>query len=57
MVHHPHPESSVKRVWNNRKDNALHGKMDKLYQKYINDLNDEYTDVEGVVPQCGKNDR
>mmetsp|Transcript_19848 Transcript_19848/g.42703 ORF Transcript_19848/g.42703 Transcript_19848/m.42703 type:complete len:688 (+) Transcript_19848:88-2151(+) len=57
VVHHPHPESSVKRVWNNRKDNALHGKMDKLYQKYINDLNDEYTDVEGVVPQCGKNDR
>ena len=53
-VHHPHPESSVKQVWNDRKKNKLHGKMDKLYLKYIDELEDEYSDVEGVVPQCSK---
>jgi hypothetical protein len=53
-VHHPHPESSVKQVWNNREDNALHGDMDKLYQKYISELEDEYSDIEDIVPQCTK---
>lgn len=52
VVHHPHPESSVKQVWNNPKENALHGKMDKLYRKYITELENEYSDVAGVVPQC-----
>ena len=54
-VHHPHPESNVKQVWNNRKENALHGRMDKLYSKYIDELEDKYTDdVEDIVPQCMK---
>lgn len=53
-MHHPHPESSVKQVWNDRKKNALHGKMDKLYQKYINELEDEYSGVKDVVPECSK---
>jgi len=52
VVHHPHPESSVKQVWNNQKENTLHGKMDKLYRKYIAELENEYADVAGVVPQC-----
>ncbi|KAL7518174.1 hypothetical protein ACHAWX_003026 [Stephanocyclus meneghinianus] len=52
VVHHPHPESSVKQVWNNQKENTLHGKMDKLYRKYITELENEYSDVAGVVPQC-----
>lgn len=51
-VHHPHPESSVKQVWNNKKENELHGKMDKLYSKYVAELKNEYSDVEGVTPQC-----
>ena len=54
-VHHPHPESNVKQVWNNRKENALHGRMDKLYSKYIDELEDKYADdVEDIVPQCVK---
>jgi len=52
VVHHPHPESNVKQVWNDRKKNKLHGEMDRLYAKYIDELEDEYSDVKGVVPEC-----
>jgi len=52
VVHHPHPESNVKQVWNDRKKNKLHGEMDRLYGKYIDELEDEYSDVKGVVPEC-----
>ena len=52
VVHHPHPESNVKQVWNDRKKNNLHGEMDRLYSKYINELKDEYSSVKGVVPEC-----
>lgn len=52
IVHHPHPESSVKQVWNNRKKNSLHRNMDQLYQGYIKELTNEYSDVDSVVPQC-----
>lgn len=51
-VHHPHPESSVKQVWNNWKKNELHQNMDRLYQDYIKGLNDAYSGVENAVPQC-----
>ena len=51
-MHHPHPESNVKQVWNDRKKNKLHGEMDRLYGKYINELEEEYEDVKGVVPEC-----
>jgi len=55
VVHHPHPESSVKQVWNNsRQKNSLHRNMDQLYQGYIEELADEYSDVENKVPQCSK---
>jgi len=53
VVHHPHPESSVKMVWNDRKKNSLHRTMDKLYEGYIKELADEYSDVDNAVPQCG----
>ena len=53
VVHHPHPESSVKQVWNNRKKNSLHHTMDQLYAGYIKELADEYSDVNDAVPQCG----
>lgn len=52
VVHHPHPESSVKMVWNDRKKNSLHRTMDKLYDQYIKELADEYSDVDNAVPQC-----
>ncbi|KAL7549744.1 hypothetical protein ACHAWF_013010 [Thalassiosira exigua] len=53
VVHHPHPESSVKQVWNDKKKNSLHQNMDVLYhRKYLKELGDEYGGVEGVVPQC-----
>eukprot|EP00956_Cyclotella_meneghiniana_P035108 scaffold111476_cov58-Cyclotella_meneghiniana.AAC.1 len=54
-VHHPHPESNVKQVWNNKKENKLHGTMDKLYLKYITELEGVYdSDDIQVVPQCSK---
>ncbi|KAL7535982.1 hypothetical protein ACHAXR_006846 [Thalassiosira sp. AJA248-18] len=52
VVHHPHPESSVKQVWNDRKKNSLHHNMDHLYQDYIKELTGEYSHVDNVVPQC-----
>lgn len=57
VIHHPHPESSVKQVWNNKKKNSLHRNMDELYQAYINEeLTDEYSQTKArennVVPQC-----
>jgi len=52
VVHHPHPESSVKRVWNDKNKNKLHKNMDKLYVQYLAELKDEYSDTKGVVPQC-----
>lgn len=52
VVHHPHPESSVKQVWNDQKKNLLHHEMDQLYRNYIKELTQEYSDVENVVPQC-----
>lgn len=52
VVHHPHPESSVKQVWNDKKKNSLHRTMDKLYEGYIKELENEYSDVHDAVPQC-----
>ena len=52
IVHHPHPESSVKQVWNDKKKNSLHRNMDQLYHDYIQELTHEYSDVKNVVPQC-----
>lgn len=55
-MHHPHPESNVKQVWNNKKENKLHGTMDKLYLKYLTELEEEYPDTDDIqiVPQCSK---
>ncbi|KAL3808071.1 hypothetical protein ACHAXA_006624 [Cyclostephanos tholiformis] len=52
VVHHPHPESRVKQVWNDKKKNSLHQTMDKLYEGYIKELADEYSDVGNAVPRC-----
>lgn len=52
VVHHPHPESNVKHVWNDWKKNKLHGKMDSLYRAYLDELEEEYSNVKGVVPEC-----
>ncbi len=52
IVHHPHPESLVKQVWNDKKRKSLHRNMDQLYHDYIQELTQEYSDVDNVVPQC-----
>jgi hypothetical protein len=52
VIHHPHPESEVKQVWNDKKTNALHHAMDTLYTGYIKELNTLYSNVHDVVPQC-----
>jgi hypothetical protein len=52
VVHHPHPESNVKHVWNDWKKNKLHGEMDSLYREYLDELEEEYSNVKGVVPEC-----
>jgi len=52
VVHHPHPESIVKQVWNDKKTNVLHHAMDTLYTGYIKELNAVYSNVHDVVPQC-----
>mmetsp|Transcript_29020 Transcript_29020/g.60763 ORF Transcript_29020/g.60763 Transcript_29020/m.60763 type:complete len:786 (+) Transcript_29020:350-2707(+) len=54
VVHHPHPESSVKQVWNDRTKNALHGDMDKLYRDYMNELGEVYKGVKDKIPQCDR---
>jgi hypothetical protein len=53
VIHHPHPESNVKQVWNDKKTNVLHHAMDTLYTGYIKELNTVYSkNVHDVVPQC-----
>ena len=52
VIHHPHPESNVKQVWNDKKTNVLHHAMDTLYTGYIKELNAVYSNVHDVVPQC-----
>jgi hypothetical protein len=52
VIHHPHPESDVKQVWNDKKTNVLHHAMDTLYTGYIKELNTVYSNVHDAVPQC-----
>ena len=52
VVHHPHPESNVKQLWNDKNKNKLHKNMDKLYVQYLAELKDEYSGAKGVVPNC-----
>jgi len=51
ITHHPHPESKVKRTWNNNGKFDLHQKMDSLYPSFLNELATKYGGV-SVTPIC-----
>ena len=42
LTHFPHPISSTKKIWNDKKSFDLHAKMDKLYPRYLDELDDVY---------------
>lgn len=52
LVHHPHPESITKEIWNDRKNHELHNHMDKLYPEYLNALIHKYEDFYNETPLC-----
>jgi len=54
FVHHPHPESETKAVWNDRAAHDLHQKMDALYPKYLQELHKKYEGNHVVTPLCQK---
>jgi hypothetical protein len=52
VVHHPHPESITKEIWNDRENNELHQQMDALYPQYLKDLIREYQSIYNDTPLC-----
>lgn len=54
FVHHPHPESETKAVWNDRATHDLHQKMDALYPKYLQELHKMYEGNHVITPLCQK---
>ena len=54
FVHHPHPESETKAVWNDRATHDLHQKMDALYPKYLQELHKTYEGNHVITPLCQK---
>lgn len=53
IVHNPHPESSIKEAWNDRKNSDLHSSMDNLYAKFLEELDKMYKDAhESSVKLC-----
>lgn len=54
IIHHPHPESITKEVWNDRVSNLLHRQMDELYLRYLQDLQHEYQYERIMTPICKK---
>ena len=57
IVHNPHPESTVKHLWNDRDRSDLHRKMDDLYPQFLSELNEKYNHIsDKTVPPC-KNTR
>jgi hypothetical protein len=52
VIHFPHPESTTKEVWNNRKGDELHQQMDQLYIRYLKELQRQYEDNYIETPNC-----
>ncbi|KAG7372468.1 glycosyl-transferase [Nitzschia inconspicua] len=44
IMHNPHPESSMKQVWNDRGKSDLHNLMDRLYSQFIKELDVMYAE-------------
>lgn len=51
-VHHPHPESRHKEVWNDAEGEELHATMDALYPQFLGELGEKYDGGKGAVPGC-----
>jgi len=45
IVHHPHPESNAKESWNNNQNN-MHENMDRLYYKFLDELERKHGEPE-----------
>jgi hypothetical protein len=54
LVHNPHPESSVKQAWNDKKGSDLHSSMDMLYVKFLMELESKYKDIHNSTVQICK---
>lgn len=65
IIHFPHPESKVKKLWNNNGNNqdsqinTLHQDMDKLYPEFLYELHHKYIGKNGkdIVPLCKKRNK
>jgi hypothetical protein len=60
VVHNPHKESNAKQIWNNVTDYKMHESMDRLYQRYIQELVEKYqnvTDVRAIVKECERSEK
>ena len=55
FMHHPHPESETKGIWNDRANHDLHETMDNLYPKYLLELHHEYEGDYQITPICQRN--
>jgi hypothetical protein len=55
IVHNPHPESQVKETWKDREGSDLHATMDKLYPKFLKELDSKYKQLsDSIVKPCKK---
>ena len=55
IVHNPHPESQVKRAWNDKQGSDLHSSMDSLYNDFLHELDSKYKEIHNnTVKLCTK---
>lgn len=54
VIHHPHPESITKQIWNDKQNNELHHQMDELYPQYIREIYKQYDGNFIETPICKK---
>lgn len=52
ITHFPHPISSTKKTWNDRESFDLHAKMDKLYPRYLKELEEVYEHANVKTKLC-----
>jgi hypothetical protein len=57
IVHNPHPESSIKEKWNDRRNSDLHASMDKLYAKFLDELDKMYKDAHDTSVKLCKREK
>jgi hypothetical protein len=51
IVHNPHVESQAKKVWEDD-SKSLHAEMDRLYPRFLQELDKMYGHHRNMVPQC-----